>query len=232
MKGGMGALLWWKSSSLRPIRLGDPGAHLEDLLTRRQDLAAMADAIWSAYLVTEEAYATGGKLLLCGNGGSASDVEHISGELMKGFLKKRPLEDALKDRLAEIGGLEGKKIGGLLQQGMPAISLVSQTALATAVINDICGEMIFAQQVNALGQQGDVLWALSTSGNSRNVVAAAIVAKARGMRVVAFTGLGGGVLKGYADVLLNVPYTETHLVQEAHLPIYHGLCAMLEERFF
>jgi D-sedoheptulose 7-phosphate isomerase len=201
-------------------------------MARRQDLAILADAIWSAYLVTEEAYATGRKLLLCGNGGSASDAEHISGELMKGFLKKRPLEEALKECLAEIGGSEGERIGRLLQQGMPAISLVSQTALGTAVINDISGEMIFAQQVNALGQQGDILWALSTSGNSRNVVAAAIVAQARGMKVVAFTGQGGGAIKAYANVLLNVPYTETHLVQEAHLPIYHGLCAMLEERFF
>ena len=192
----------------------------------------MADAIWLAYLETEKAYATGKKLLLCGNGGSASDAEHIAGEIMKGFLKKRPLEDALKERLAEIGGPEGEKIGGMLQQGMPAISLVSQTALGTAVINDIGGEMIFAQQVNALGQQGDILWALSTSGNSHNVVAAAIVAQARGIKVIAFTGQSGGALKAYADVLLNVPYIETHLVQEAHLPIYHGLCAMLEERFF
>ena len=101
-----------------------------------------------------------------------------------------------------------------------------------AVINDIHGDMIFAQQVNALGQEGDVLWGLSTSGNSQNVVAAAIVAKARGMKVVAFTGEGGGALKAYADVLLNVPYSETYLVQEAHLPVYHALCAMLEERFF
>ncbi|NMB13074.1 MAG: SIS domain-containing protein [Firmicutes bacterium] len=151
---------------------------------------------------------------------------------MKGFLKKRPLEEALQERLREIGGPEGGKIGRLLQQGMPAISLVSQTALGTAVINDIDGDMIFAQQVNALGQQGDVLWALSTSGNSRNVVAAAIVAQARGMKVIGFTGQGGGALKAYVDVLLNVPYVKTHLVQEAHLPIYHALCAMLEERFF
>ena len=120
----------------------------------------------------------------------------------------------------------------MLQQGMPAISLVSQTALATAVINDISGDMIFAQQVNALGRSGDVLWALSTSGNSRNVVAAAIVARARGMQVVAFTGQSGGALKGYADVLLNPPCSKTHLVQEAHLPIYHALCAMLEEGLF
>jgi D-sedoheptulose 7-phosphate isomerase len=212
--------------------VSDPRVHLEDLLARRQDLGVLADAIWSAYVETEAAYASGKQLLLCGNGGSASDAEHIAGELMKGFLKKRPLEEALQKRLREIGGPEGGKIGRLLQQGMPAISLVSQTALGTAVINDIDGDMIFAQQVNALGQQGDVLWALSTSGNSRNVVAAAIVARARGIKVVGFTGQGGGALKAYADVLLNVPYVETHLVQEAHLPIYHALCAMLEERFF
>ena len=210
----------------------NPRIHLEDLLTRRQDLKTLAEPIWTAYLLTEAAYASGKKLLLCGNGGSAADAEHIAGELLKGFLKKRPLEAALKQRLAEIGGAEGEKIAGQLQQGIPAISLVSQTAVGTAVINDIAGDMIFAQQVNALGQEGDVLWGLSTSGNSQNVVAAAIVAKARGMKVVAFTGEGGGALKAYADVLLNVPYSETYLVQEAHLPVYHALCAMLEERFF
>ncbi len=212
--------------------MADPRIHLENLLTRREDLQSLAEAVWSAYLVTEAAYASGKKLLLCGNGGSAADAEHIAGELLKGFLKRRPVEEALKERLAAVGGEEGKKIAHLLQQGMPAVSLVSHTSVGTAVTNDISGDMIFAQQVNALGQAGDVLWALSTSGNSRNVVAAAIVAKARDMKVVAFTGQGGGVLKDYADVLLNVPYTETHLVQEAHLPIYHALCAMLEERFF
>ncbi|MGI6567501.1 MAG: SIS domain-containing protein [Firmicutes bacterium] len=210
----------------------NPRIHLEDLLTRRQDLAPLAESIWSAYTVTEAAYASGKKLLLCGNGGSASDAEHIAGELLKGFLKRRPLDTALKQRIAEIGGAEGERIAGMLQQGIPAIPLVSQAAIGTAVINDIHGDMIFAQQVNALGQEGDVLWGLSTSGNSQNVVAAAIVAKARGMKVVAFTGEGGGALKAYADVLLNVPYSETYLVQEAHLPVYHALCAMLEERFF
>ena len=153
-----------------------PQIHLEDLSARREDLRPLRESIWSAYLLTEAAYASGKKLLLCGNGGSASDAEHIAGELLKGFLKKRPLEAALKERLAEIGGAEGERIAGLLQQGMPAIALVSQTAIGTAVINDIAGDMIFAQQVNALGQEGDVLWALSTSGNSRNVVAADIVA--------------------------------------------------------
>ena len=212
--------------------MSNPQAILDELMERRPDLKGLANAIWLAYVATQAAYAAGSKLLLCGNGGSASDAEHIAGELMKGFLKKRPLDGALRERLIEIGGPEGEKIGCMLQQGMPAISLVSQTALATAVINDISGDMIFAQQVNALGRSGDVLWALSTSGNSRNVVAAAIVARARGMKVVAFTGQSGGALKGYTDVLLNPPYLETHLVQEAHLPIYHALCAMLEEGFF
>lgn len=212
--------------------MSSPKRILDELVERRQDLKSLAPSIWLAYEMTESAYAKGRKLLLCGNGGSASDSEHIAGELMKGFLKKRPLDEGLKERLTEIGGSWGDEIGNMLQQGMPAIPLVSQTALGTAVINDISGEMIFAQQVNALGQAGDVLWALSTSGNSRNVVAAAIVAKARDMQVVAFTGEGGGELNRYADVLLNPPYTATHLVQEAHLPIYHALCAMLEARFF
>lgn len=213
-------------------KMSSPRRILDELVDRRPDLKDLATNIWSAYMMTETAYAEGHKLLLCGNGGSASDAEHIAGELMKGFLKKRSLDERLRGRLMEIGGPWGGEIGSMLQQGMPAIPLVSQTALGTAVINDIGGEMIFAQQVNALGQAGDVLWALSTSGNSRNVVAAAIVARARDMQVVAFTGESGGELGRYADVVLNPPYAKTHLVQEAHLPIYHALCAMLETRFF
>ncbi|NLK07181.1 MAG: SIS domain-containing protein [Firmicutes bacterium] len=211
-----------------------PAVHgiLDELLERRPDLKCMAAEIKNAFALTADAYQNGCKLLLCGNGGSAADAEHIAGELMKGFLKKRPLDSALKQRLAEIGGALGENIANMLQKGLPAVSLVSQTALGTAVVNDIGGEMIFAQQINALGKQGDVLWALSTSGNSPNVVAAAIAAKALDMHVVALTGAGGGKLKSYADTVLKAPYTGTHLIQEAHLPIYHALCAMLEAKFF
>ena len=122
--------------------MSSPQEILADLLHRRPDLKSLGDAIWAAYAKTEAAYASGGKLLLCGNGGSASDAEHIAGELMKGFLKKRPIEESLRKRLAEVGGAQGEAIGSQLQQGMPAISLVSQTALATAVINDISGDML------------------------------------------------------------------------------------------
>lgn len=206
--------------------------HLESLWSRRADLRDLEEAIMAAYHLTEKAYASGGKLLLCGNGGSASDVEHIVGELMKGFLKRRPVSDEMLEQLVKMGGEQGRHIGSQLQEGLPAVALVSHTALSSAIINDISGEMVFAQQVNTLGQSGDVLWAFSTSGNSRNVVNAAIVARARGMTVVGFTGETGGKLRHYADVLINVPYRETPIVQEAHLPVYHTLCAMLEERFF
>lgn len=209
-----------------------PAVHLEKLWVRRADLKSLEANIVEAYRVTEAAYAAGKKVLVCGNGGSAADAEHVVGELLKGFLKKRPIEKRTIAALETVGGQLGKEIADKLQKGLPAISLVSSTAISTAISNDIGHDMVFAQQLFGLGQPGDVLWAFSTSGNSRNVVKAAIVAKALEIKVVAFTGESGGQLRSLADVLINVPYQDTPSIQEAHLPIYHTLCAMLEERFF
>lgn len=167
----------------------------------------------------------GGKLLLCGNGGSASDCEHISGELLKGFLLKRPLEDgALAELDAEI------RCG--LQRGIGAVPLTSLSALSTAFANDVEPSLIFAQGVFALGQKNDIVLGLSTSGNSKNVVAALKVAKAMGLFTVAMTGESGGKMKQIADLTLAVPETETYKVQQLHLPAYHAICAEVERLLF
>lgn len=167
----------------------------------------------------------GNKLLLCGNGGSAADCGHIAGELCKGFLSRRTPD---QDFVTSIG--EGWAAN--LQQGLPAIDLTAQSPLITAIINDISGEDIFAQQVMAYGQRGDVLLALTTSGNAENVRRAALVAKARGMAVIGMTGQTGGKLKGICDILLNVDETETYLVQEQHIKLYHHLCILVENAMF
>lgn len=167
---------------------------------------------------------TKGKLLLCGNGGSAADCEHISGELMKGFLLKRELSD--KDKL-RYGELSHK-----LQYGLPCIPLTSLSALITAVSNDTSSDMIFAQSVMALGNPEDVLLAMSTSGNSKNVVFAAKTAKAIGARVISITGEQNSLLSEISDITVNIPETETYKIQEFTLPIYHAICADIEEYFF
>jgi D-sedoheptulose 7-phosphate isomerase len=186
----------------------------------------------AALRVLRDAIALGGKVLVCGNGGSASDSEHIVGELMKGFNLKRPLSADQTAALEAANPGEGVALAAKLQGTIAAVSLVSQTGLITAIANDTDANMIFAQQVLGIGQRGDVLLALSTSGNSRNVVAAAKVARAFGIKVVALTGEGGGVLAPLADVAIRVPATHVAAIQELHLPVYHWLCARLEEDFF
>ena len=177
-------------------------------------------------------YENGGKVLLCGNGGSAADCEHIAGELMKGFLKKRPLNDSEKEKMkARVPQLDDEQLSKL-QHGLAAIALVSMTALNSAFCNDAEPEMIYAQGVMALASEGDVLVAISTSGNAENVSAAAKVAKALGCKVVSLTGRTGGKLKEYSDVCICVPEDETYKVQEVHLPVYHCICALVEEHFF
>lgn len=198
--------------------------HLKRLLERYPALCGMKEEIERAYGLLETAYSQGGKLLVCGNGGSAADSDHIVGELMKGFYKKRPLSDAEKDGLGDLGNR--------LQGALPAVSLTGHSALSTAFLNDVDPEMVFAQQVYGYGRRGDVLAAISTSGNSVNVVNAARVAKAKGLSVISLTGSAGGVLKEISHVCLAVPAEVTADVQELHLPVYHTLCAMLEERFF
>ncbi len=172
-----------------------------------------------------DSFRRGGKLLLCGNGGSAADCAHITGELVKGFLKKRPLSKELQSAI-------GEPWAGGLQYGLPAIDLTASSALMTAVINDIDGASVFAQQVLAYGRAGDVLLGISTSGNAENVCRAMKTARAMGLKTIAMTGESGGRLKALCDLLLNVDETETYRVQEKHLPAYHQLCMAVEQAFF
>lgn len=198
--------------------------HLERLCGRYPQLGALQEEIRRAYEVLRDGYEAGGKLLVCGNGGSASDSEHIVGELMKGFYKKRPLGEEKRRKYGELAGH--------LQGALPAIALTGHPALSTAFLNDVDPEMVFAQQVYGYGTKEDVLLAMSTSGNSRNVVNAVRVAKAKQMKTIGFTGKSGGTLGGLCDVCLRAPAEVTADIQEYHLPIYHALCAMLEEHFF
>lgn len=208
--------------------------HLERLLQRYPELAPLAPPLTAACDLIADALAAGGTLFLCGNGGSAADSEHIAGELLKGFLLPRrlPPAEAGVVRQAADGAADGEYLAARLQGGLRAVALTGHPALSTAVGNDTGGDLAFAQQVWVLGRPGDVLLGLSTSGQARNVVLAAAAARARGLRVVAFTGAGGGRLAARADVALRVPVRDTFLVQELHLPLYHALCAMLEARFF
>ena len=206
--------------------------NLEILIERYPVLAVCMDDIKSAIETLISAYEKGGKLLLCGNGGSCADCEHISGELMKGFLKKRPLSEEKKHEMRANCPEIDEAVLESLQDALPAIPLTSLSALNTAFCNDVDPSLIYAQSVLALGKKGDVLIAMSTSGNSKNVFEAAKVAKALGLGVIALTGKSGGKLKGIADVCICAPEYETFKIQELHLPIYHYICAKIEESFF
>ncbi len=185
----------------------------------------------SAELLIETAEGMG-KILICGNGGSSADADHIVGELMKGFLKKRPLSETQKSALAAAGGERGIDMGNLLQQGIAAVSLSSPNALNTAFMNDVDPSLIFAQQVMALGRQNDLLWGISTSGNSKNITAAVIAAKSMGLRTISMTGKKESTLSELSDVCIRVEENETYKVQELHLPVYHTLCMVLESYLF
>ncbi|TCP29456.1 D-sedoheptulose 7-phosphate isomerase [Scopulibacillus darangshiensis] len=204
---------------------------IQRLLQTYPDLVECQDAIMDAFQALKEMFENKGKLLLAGNGGSASDCEHIVGELMKGFVLKRALPQSEKNKLAEAGD-DGGYIGHHLQGALPAISLVGHTSLMTAFANDVAPDLVFAQQVYGYGKAGDAFLGISTSGNSKNIVQAATVANSQGMTTICLTGKGGGALKEIADITIDVPYQETFMVQERHLPIYHSLCLMLEEAFF
>jgi len=194
------------------------------------ELEPMNDKIKQALDELTACFAGGGKLLLCGNGGSCADCEHIAGELMKGYLLKRPLTAEEKQALQAAG--DTGALAQKLQRGLPSLVLTGLPALSSAFLNDVDGSMIYAQQAFAYARKGDVMIGISTSGNARNVCMAAIAVKARGGRVIGFTGEGGGTLAQYADILLNVPVTETYRVQELHLPLYHALCAEVEDAMF
>lgn len=205
---------------------------LNELTERHVELLPLKDEIRQAADSLINCYQKGNKLLVCGNGGSSSDSDHIVGELMKGFENSRPIGGTLKNRLAGISGERGTYLAGKLQHGLPAISLGGHSALITAVANDTDAGLIFAQQVVGYGNEGDVLMAISSSGNSQNVIDAAITAKAKRLTVIGLTGLTGGQLKTYCDILINVPERRTAYVQELHLPVYHTLCLMVEDYFF
>jgi D-sedoheptulose 7-phosphate isomerase len=185
-----------------------------------------------AFDILKSVYENNGKLLACGNGGSAADAEHMVGELMKTFNLDRPLPETLKQKLNHDFGNEGKFLADHLQCSLTAISLVSQTSLITAVGNDVSADLIFAQQVAGYGKPGDILFAISTSGNSKNILYAVYTAKVMGLKVIGLTGQSGGKMKEYCDVTICVPAAETPRIQELHMPVYHTLCAMLENHFF
>lgn len=207
-------------------------SRIDALVARYPSLEAVSGDIEGAFSLLEESFASEGKLLVAGNGGSAADSEHIVGELMKGFCRKRELAQQRRSELLRVDSELGKNLAERLQGALPAISLVSHPALSTAFMNDCDPAMTFAQQVNGLGRRGDVLLAISTSGGSINVLYAAVAAKAIGMKVVGLTGQGGGRLAALCDVCIKVPETECYKVQEMHLPVYHTICLMLEDRFF
>jgi D-sedoheptulose 7-phosphate isomerase len=205
---------------------------LADLISRYPDLAPASESIGAALRSLVACFSSGGKLLVCGNGGSAADSEHIVGELMKSFLLKRPVGDELKERLIEQDESAGRKIADGLEVALPAMSLAQAGPLSTAFANDASAELVFAQQVLGYGRPGDALWCLSTSGNSPNVLYAAMTAKALGLAVIGMTGATGGALATRCDILIKVPETETYKVQELHLPVYHAICMAVEKAFF
>jgi D-sedoheptulose 7-phosphate isomerase len=206
-----------------------------DLLIERYPiLAECKEDIISAYYILEECYKTGHKLLIAGNGGSCADSEHIVGELMKGFKLPRKCSTEFAEKLVSVDGVRGAELAERLQGGLPAIALDGHQGLNTAYINDVQngGLLTYAQQVYGYGKEGDVFLGISTSGNSKNVMNATVVARASGLKVIGLTGKKGGELATVADVAIKVPETETYMIQELHLPVYHTLCLMLEERFF
>ena len=207
-------------------------AHLDMLLARFPALECCKESILNAYLLMEQSYLTQHKLLVAGNGGSAADSEHIVGELMKGFKLPRPIDGELAKACQNIDMQMGTTIAEHLQGALSAIALTGHPGLSTAYMNDCVPELVFAQQMLGFGQAGDTFLAISTSGNSKNILYAAVVAKAKGVKIIGLTGSKESKLSALADVCIQVPETETYKIQELHLPIYHCLCLMLEERFF
>ena len=206
--------------------------HIDLLVERYPSLEAVKDDIISAYLLMEECYENGGKLLVAGNGGSAADAEHIVGELMKGFKMPRKPEIDFAEKLVAENQELGTVLAENLQGALPAIALDGHPALSTAYMNDCEPLLCFAQQVNGYGKAGDVFLGISTSGNSKNVLFAATTAHAKGLKVIGLTGAKDSKMKDMSDVCIKAPQTETYMIQELHLPIYHCLCLMLEDKFF
>lgn len=206
--------------------------HIDILIERYPVLGVCRDDVINAYFIMEECFEQDGKLLIAGNGGSAADAEHIAGELMKRFKTPRPVTPEFARKLKSIDPVRGENLAKNLERGLMAIPLVAHEALSTAYINDVDGLGVFAQQLFGFGRQGDVFLGISTSGNSKNVMSATVVARALGIKVIGLTGGNGGELATVADVAIKVPETETYMIQELHLPVYHCLCLMLEDKFF
>lgn len=218
--------------------------YIDELCERREKLNTIKNDIVKAYETIRDCYKKGNKVLICGNGGSAADSAHITGELMKGFKKKRPIDDNFEGKLTTaienfydknmVSGAYDriKEMKETLEVGLPTIDITAFTALNTAFANDKNADYMFANGVLGLGKRDDVLIAITTSGSSRNVVNAALVAKAKDMKVVALTGKGGGCLKDIADVNIIIENNETFLIQEEHISIYHAICLDIEEEFF
>lgn len=208
--------------------------YIDLLLTRYPALEVCSGSIVQAYDILEACFTSGHKLLVAGNGGSCADSEHIVGELMKGFKLPRKCSEDFAVRLCRIDRMRGAELAEKLQGGLPAIALDGHQGLNTAFLNDVPGGalLLYAQQLNGYGNEGDVFLGISTSGNSKNILYATVVARAKGIKVVGLTGAKGGALAEASDVAIKVPQTETYMIQELHLPVYHTLCLMLEERFF
>lgn len=207
-------------------------SYMDNLLDRYVMLRYCKNDIIEAFTIMKNCYEADHKLLIAGNGGSATDSEHMAGELMKRFKEPRPIGSALANKLVSIDPERGPKLAKNLERGLMAIPLVAHEALTTAYINDVDGYGVFAQQLFVFGRPGDVFLGISTSGNSQNIMNAVVVAKALDIKVIGLTGANGGELAREADVAIKVPETETYMVQELHLPVYHCLCLMLENNFF
>lgn len=206
--------------------------HVDLLVERYPAMVSIKNEVVAAYEIIEQCYIAGGKVLIAGNGGSAADAEHMVGELMKGFKLSRKSDKEFEQKLVAVDDKLGVILADNLQGALPAIALDGHMALTTAYMNDCEPLLCFAQQVNGYGKPEDVFFGISTSGNSKNVLFAATVAKAKGLRVIGMTGAKDSKLAALSDVCIKAPQTETYMIQEYHLPIYHCLCLMLEDRFF
>ncbi len=206
--------------------------YIKELIERYPALAVCEKDIRAAASAIIDTYKAGGKLIVAGNGGSAADSDHITGELLKSFVKKRKPEQKFLDALSAIDSDTGSYLSDKLQGSLPAIALTNNSALMTASLNDVDGNVLFAQQVMGFGKKGDVFLGISTSGNSKDVIYALAVAKALGVKTVALTGKTGGKCKAVADISIVVPENETFKIQELHLPVYHALCLTIEEYFW
>lgn len=202
------------------------------LIATYPELKVCQQSLYQTLETLIETYQQRGKILICGNGGSAADCEHIVGELMKGFISQRPLPESVRQQFQQMFPEEGEYLADHLQGALPAISLVSHSALISAFANDVSAEIVYAQQVYGYGLPQDTLLAISTSGNSANVVRAVQVAKVMKLNTIGLTGQGGGKLSELCDVTIKVPKKLTHQIQELHLPVYHALCIGLENEFF